>query len=84
MLQNLHVLSNLLLTLYLFIKITLAQAFDSNEVTAEFMLRDAHLSKCPFADFVPNTVELVGCRDWLPYLLKVRHNHRDQVLFVLQ
>ena len=83
MLQDLHVLSNFLLALNLFIKIPLTQTFDRHKVTAEFMLRDAYFTEGPFTNLVSDSVEFVRRRNRLAHFLKVSHDHRHQVLLVL-
>lgn len=83
-LEDLHVLSHLLFTLYLLVEFLLLQALDCDEVTTQFMLSHAYFAKCAFSQLVSNAVELVRRSDRLAHLLEVRDDHRHQILLVLQ
>lgn len=48
------------------------------------MLGDANFTKGPFSQLISNSIEFMSSRNRLAYLLKVRDNHRDQVLLILQ
>ena len=83
-LQDLHVLGNLLPALDLLVEVFLAQALDRCEVSAELMLRYAHLSEGALAQLVPNSVEVCRGRHRLAHLLEVSDDHGDQILFVFE
>ena len=83
MLENRHVLCDLLLAL-LFLQVLLLEALDSDEVPSELVLGHADLPEGSLAQFVAHAVELVGRHHWLVELMKLVHNHGNQILLVLQ
>ena len=83
-LQDLHILGNLLSALNLLVEVFLAQTLDRCEVSAELMLRYAHLSEGALAQLIPNAVEVRRGRNWLAHFLEVSDNHGDQILFVFE
>ena len=83
-LEDLHVLRNLLLTFDLLIEILLSEAFDGYKVTAELVLRDADLAEGTLAQFIANAVKFMSRCNRLANFLKVCHDHGHQVLLILK
>ena len=53
-------------------------------MTAELVLCDANFTEGPFTNLVSNSIELMSGCNRLAHLLKVRYDHCDQVLLVLE
>ena len=70
-LEDLHVLCDLLFALHLLVQLFLAQALDGDKVAAQLMLGDAYFAEGAFSELVADAIELVSRGHRLAALLEV-------------